>query len=432
MMEDAEAQLASLTHFLYSCPIGLIDFDVAGDIGLINPKAMQMVQAMSSEAMSLNFFKVFERCGPELRNLAQSFTARRGSVCEQKRIFVDGGGTSGKADATVYECTILKLSDARYLATLTDVSRQVAQERQLKQAEVWFSSLVECADDFDVLSLDASGRVDGVSDAYLEKTGLNRTNVVGHMPDLFESNGSDSGGGIAEIMAKARRDGWHLDESWHRSMGKDGRWCQRLVVVQHGDVAAGPDVNPPGYVLVLRPMSGKRFDVTRLRHMLQNDFLTGAYNRAHFYEAAERELKQASRRGTALSVVMLDIDRFKSINDRFGHGIGDDVLKSVASRCQEVVQKEGVFARLGGEEFGVLMQADLEAACRLAEAMRVAIAQTTVSSPMGPLQVTASFGCAQLTGTLRSLHALLNEADTALYKAKRDGRDRVAFQALAA
>lgn len=432
MIDDAEAQLASLTQFLYSCPVGLVDFDAAGEIGLINPKAMQMIQAVAPATPCLNFFKLFERCGPELRNMAQTYPARRGNVCEQKRIFVNSKGGSAQ-DALVFECTMLKLSDARYLATLTDVSRQVAQERQLKQAEVWFSSLVECADDFDVLSLDASGCVDGVSDAYLGKTGLTRADVVGRAPDLFEDNGSDDGdGGIADILAQARRDGWHLDESWHRSMGKDGRWCQRLVVVRHGDPVGGPDGAPPGYVLVLRPMSGKRFDVAKLRHMLQNDFLTGAYNRAYFYEAAERELKQASRRGTALSIVMLDIDRFKSINDKHGHSVGDDVLKVIASVCQGAVQKAGVFARLGGEEFGVLMQADLEAACRLAEAMRTAIATTSVSTPAGDLYVTASFGCAQLTPSLRSLHSLLNEADTALYKAKHEGRDRVAAQRLAA
>lgn len=428
MTEDADAQLASLMQFLYSCPIGLIDFDPNGEIGLINPKAMQMMQTVAPATLCMNVFTLFEHCGPELRNLAQTFAPRRGTVCEQKRIFVHGGHGPGQSDATVFECTMLKLSDARYLATLTDVSRQVAQELQLKQAEVWFSSLVECADDFDVLSLDASGRVDGVSDAYLEKTGLPREGVIGNFPDSFPTEGAgESGGGIAGILDQARRDGWHLDESWHQTMGKDGRWCQRLVVVRHvGDIDAllPPDAST-GYVLVLRPMSGRRFDVARLRHMLQNDFLTGAYNRAYFYEAAERDLKQATRRDTALSLIMLDIDRFKTINDTHGHGVGDEVLKAIASICQATVQKQGIFARLGGEEFGVLMMVDLETSCHMAERMRQAIADTAIATASGAIHVTASFGCSQLTVAMRSLHSLLNDADAELYKAKREGRNRV-------
>ena len=434
MSVDDGDELANLMQFLYTCPVGLVDFDDKGAIGLINPKAMQLMQPLAGTPYVTNFFSAFESFGPELRNMAQSFPARRGTICENRRIVIRGAVDEDGGEATVLDCTLIKLSDARFTATVSDVSRQVAQERRLKQAEVWFSSLVDGAEDFEVLSIDADGLIDGVSDDLLTDVGLSRDEVLGRGLDVLEAPDPDGApSGVADRIALARRDGWHLDEGWQRVKEGDRRWCQRLVVVRHDDGRdMDADRSAPGYVAVLRSTTRQHFDAAQLRRMLQTDHLTSACNRAHFFELAERELRQVVQRKAQLSVVALDVDHFKRVNDTHGHAAGDEVLKAITAACQGVLGPGNTFARLGGEEFAVLLPSDLSGACRVAEALRAAVAALTIQTASGELRITASFGCAGLASGVHSFASLLGEADRALYAAKRGGRNRVETAPVAA
>ncbi|RYC29760.1 diguanylate cyclase [Lichenibacterium minor] len=430
MSSDSDDELSNLMQFLYTCPVGLVDFDASGTIGLMNPKAMQLMQVLTATPHVSNFFSAFERCGPELRNLAQGFTGRRGTVCENRRVFVREGIVDDASGATVLDCTMVKLSDERFIATLSDVSRQVAQERRLRQAEVWFSSLLDGADDFDVLSLDGAGRIDGVKAGLLEETGLPRDAVIGRTLDVFDC--PDADGAASDVVGKialARRDGWYLDEGWRRVKGGERRWCQRLIVVKSDrDRDSGErslERAASGYVAVLRSTTRQTFDAAKLRRLLQTDHLTGACNRAHFFEVAERELRQGPYRGQVLSVVAMDVDHFKRINDTHGHAVGDEVLKAITAACQGVLDPADTFARLGGEEFVAMVATDLAGASAKAEALRARVAALEIPSAAGPLRVTASFGCATVSASVRSMAALLAEADRALYSAKHAGRNRV-------
>ena len=425
----AATKLSGLMQFLYTCPIGLLDFDASGVIGLMNSKAMLLMQPLATTTYVSNFFTAFQSCGPELRNLAQGFEGRRGTVCENRRIFVRGDTAEDAGDALVLDCTMVKLSDERFSATLADVSRQVAQERRLRQAEVWFSSLLDSADAFDVLSLDPEGRIDGVRDDLIEATGLTREAVMGHTLAVFDWPDPDRTiTDVANKVSLARRDGWHLDEGWHRTKGGGRRWCQRLTVVRsdHAMEREGdPDRAVSGFVTVLRSTTRQGFDTTKLRRMLQTDHLTGACNRAHFFEVAERELRRCVQIGNRLSVVALDVDHFKRINDTYGHAVGDEVLKSITVACQGALDSDCTFARLGGEEFVALLATDAAGALAKAEALRMTLADLEIPLKAGMLRVTASFGCSSLSPSARSVATLLAEADKALYTAKHAGRNRV-------
>ena len=189
--------------------------------------------------------------------------------------------------------------------------------------------------------------------------------------------------------------------------------------------ADGDERAPSGYVAVLRSTTKQRFDAAKLRRLLQTDHLTGACNRARFFELAERELRQGTYHGQALSVVAMDVDHFKRVNDTHGHAVGDEVLKAIAVACQGVLGPADTFARLGGEEFVAMVATDLPGALTKAEALRETVARLEIASVAGTVRVTASFGCASLSPSVRSMAALLAEADKALYAAKRAGRNRV-------
>jgi diguanylate cyclase (GGDEF)-like protein/PAS domain S-box-containing protein len=163
----------------------------------------------------------------------------------------------------------------------------------------------------------------------------------------------------------------------------------------------------------------------RLRELAMHDELTGLYNRRHFVELAEAEVARARRTGMPLSLAMLDIDHFKAVNDAFGHPVGDSALKVLARCMRETLRTSDVPARLGGEEFVVLlMDTGLEGAAAVTERLRERVGRAEV--PAGRERVarfTVSGGVAELAPGER-LDGLLARADEALYRAKEDGRDR--------
>lgn len=155
------------------------------------------------------------------------------------------------------------------------------------------------------------------------------------------------------------------------------------------------------------------------------DPLTGVFNRRTFIELAEQELARARRTDTALSLMMLDLDHFKRVNDTYGHLIGDEVLVSFTRLVRECVRRSDLVVRYGGEEFCVLLPATpLVAATALAERIRSATAATTLTSL--PFRVTVSIGLTTYAGGAHTvLGDMLGRADEALYRAKDEGRNRV-------
>jgi diguanylate cyclase (GGDEF)-like protein len=163
----------------------------------------------------------------------------------------------------------------------------------------------------------------------------------------------------------------------------------------------------------------------RLEELVFFDELTGLRNRRAILHELEMLLAGARRHGHQLSVLMLDIDRFKTVNDRHGHRAGDDVLKEVARRLLDRLRREDVAGRLGGDELLVVLpDTGDEGAAVVAESIRAAVASGPVTTAGGPIGVTLSVGSAAWAG--EDLNVLLERADRALYAAKSAGRDQAA------
>lgn len=159
--------------------------------------------------------------------------------------------------------------------------------------------------------------------------------------------------------------------------------------------------------------------------LARTDELTGLHNRRSFNEIFALELSAARRHGYPLSLISIDLDHFKTVNDTFGHSVGDLVLKEFAGLMLKMVREEDVSARWGGEEFIILLAHTAgDAAAAVAERMRSSFAQNPGSA--APLPMTASFGVAQLQDG-EEADALIRRADEALYRAKQEGRNRVVW-----
>jgi diguanylate cyclase (GGDEF)-like protein len=164
-----------------------------------------------------------------------------------------------------------------------------------------------------------------------------------------------------------------------------------------------------------------------LERLAATDPLTGANNRRRFTEQVEVEIARFKRSGVPFSVVALDLDNFKNVNDRYGHHVGDDILKEFVQKCRDAIRPYDSVARVGGEEFMILLpQTLLEAGHVVAERLRIAVERASFASGLErPTAITVSSGVSQSGRDGDTIEAILRVADGRLYRAKNQGRNCV-------
>jgi diguanylate cyclase (GGDEF)-like protein len=165
-----------------------------------------------------------------------------------------------------------------------------------------------------------------------------------------------------------------------------------------------------------------------MRHLASRDSLTQAYSRGHFLQLAENEISRARRHHHPLSLLLMDIDHFKNVNDRHGHSVGDRVLRAASDLFQSQLRRSDLLGRYGGEEFTVLLpETDARGARIVAERIRGALRDSPLRVGSINIEITVSVGGTDLRPEMQDIDAFLAHADAALYRAKDHGRDRVEF-----
>jgi len=179
-------------------------------------------------------------------------------------------------------------------------------------------------------------------------------------------------------------------------------------------------------VWFFRDITARKSDEAALRHLAMHDSLTGVMNRNQFFERAGGELRRAQRYRKPLAMVMLDLDHFKRINDVHGHGAGDAVLTTACQLWMSELRSLDLLARIGGEEFALLMpDSPLTAAQVAAERLRALTSDAVVTFQGQEIRCTVSGGIAMVDPDDSSIEAALHRADLALYRAKKAGRNRL-------
>jgi diguanylate cyclase (GGDEF)-like protein len=165
-----------------------------------------------------------------------------------------------------------------------------------------------------------------------------------------------------------------------------------------------------------------------MHSLAMTDSLTGLYTRRQFFELANLELEQVQRYGGTLSIIMVDIDNFKRVNDTHGHALGDQALQTVATHAQAELRTVDVIGRYGGEEIVILLAStDLQGAWQVAERLRQVLEKANIPNGNGTLRVTVSLGIASYDSDENpDLDTLIDRADQALRQAKQAGKNRVA------
>jgi diguanylate cyclase (GGDEF)-like protein len=180
--------------------------------------------------------------------------------------------------------------------------------------------------------------------------------------------------------------------------------------------------------LLEREIAERRKLEAELRRLATTDALTGVLNRRHLFEVGQQDLIQARDAGNELAVLMVDVDHFKSINDRHGHPVGDTALRQLAARLRTAVRRADHIGRLGGEEFAVVLPGIAPAASLIvAERLRAAVASRPLVRGGVRIPMTVSIGLAMACATDRTFEQVIARADEQLYRAKEGGRNRVCY-----
>jgi diguanylate cyclase (GGDEF)-like protein len=181
---------------------------------------------------------------------------------------------------------------------------------------------------------------------------------------------------------------------------------------------------------ILKFMTGENVEVQyheEIYRLMTVDALTQVFNRRYFNEALQREVNRSKRYGRSLSLIAFDIDHFKRVNDTYGHLTGDNLLRQVAAAVKPRLRREDVFARTGGEEFGILLpEVGLDGARTTADKVRRIVEATPLKHERETIECTVSLGLAALGADETSGEELYRRADERLYEAKQAGRNRIA------
>jgi diguanylate cyclase (GGDEF)-like protein/PAS domain S-box-containing protein len=387
--------------------------------------------ATGEAAWSAELYRIFGRDptdGPALGDAFLGFVDPRDRtrVAGGYERYAAGGGHGAlelsydivRGDGAVRSLHVLGHRDPedadRLTGTVQDVTELRAAEREAQQQRDRAAAIVSAmAEGYALVTMNVEIRE--VNDAMCEITGFARDELVGTRPP-YPFTVPDALGETLRIrdeILEARGGTFEVT-----LMRKGGELFQAEVTSRAAYDAAGEMI---GLVNTLRDVSDRRRQQAELERLASTDDLTGLANRRNLAEALRRETAAARRHGWPVSLIMLDLDHFKAVNDRHGHPTGDDVLVAVAQRLAGTVRAGETLARLGGEEFGWLLpDCDAESAMAVAERARALVGSDPFPG-VGVLTMSAGVSTASQAADDQELY---RAADRALYEAKQTGRNR--------
>lgn len=416
----SDPELERLLRFVYLCPVGVVYAARDGTIDLINPVASAQLMPLAKGGNLENLFSLLEPVFPGLADVVAGYAPESGTISEPRETRLP----RGDGGVLVVAVAVFAIDRQMCAVVLSDITTVVEQARKLHLQDQRLRAVVDSVAEHAIFTLDHEGKIDEWNQSLSRFTRGDAQSVVGQpLGTLFECVPDPLDTGVlmeeALLTGKAKCDAAIRLSSGVRSVV--AALSPLLDQAGHGT----------GFSVVLHDTTTQKANERRLLHLASTDALTGVPNRRAFLEAADHELVRSARYGRALSVLMLDVDHFKNVNDTQGHDVGDAVLVALAERCQRTVREVDLVGRLGGEEFAILApETPLSNAGILAERLRELLSTMEVSTPSGPLRITVSIGVASRAGVPGETFAgILKRADVALYAAKTGGRNRVVLDA---
>ncbi len=307
------------------------------------------------------------------------------------------------------------------VAEVTGSFNEVAE--RLESHNTWLKTVMDHVHE-GIMTINPEGRIESANQAVAKMFGYEVETLVGKNISLLmpESSRQAYAKGFRHYVARSSYKNKMPGRELLLQGGRQDGSCFPLELHVNEVRLAGKLY----FLGAMRDITRRKRRDAELKMLATTDSLTGVRNRRDFLFHGERELARSCRYQQPLAFIMLDIDNFKSINDRYGHPVGDQVLKAVSRCCTDVLRENDIFGRVGGEEFAVaLPQTSLAEAANSAERLRVAVAALVVPLEDGDsVNATISLGVAELEEGASQFDELFKRADSALYRAKENGRNR--------
>jgi diguanylate cyclase (GGDEF)-like protein/PAS domain S-box-containing protein len=397
-------------------PIGMGLFNCDGEYVRVNPELCRILGRSEADLVGRRDQSLThpDDRDADLDAAAEILAGRRHTFQTEKRFLRPDGSVVW----TIANLTFMRGDDGcplMWVGQFQDITARRATEAALRRERDLSQTILDSMSDGVLLTRD--GEIVAVNDALCRLTGFARGELVGAGPPYPFTPPERREEVLAARDRLVATGGGEMELT---VMRKDG---ERFPAALTSAPAVGYDGRTSGFVTALRDISERKRHEQELTRRATRDGLTGLLNRTAFLDRLAAEVASARGRRRPVTLALIDVDRFKSINDRHGHPVGDGVLAEIADRLRTMSRTGDHVARVGGEEFAWLLpDADLDAAHAAAERTRQAI-RASISA--GDAAVTVSIGICALTAD-READELYRLADVALYRAKRAGRDRCA------
>lgn len=396
-------------------PIGLALCNMDGQMIDINHTYADIIGRTTEEARALSYWDLTPAKYKEQEDeqLQQLLTTGRYGPYEKEYIHKDGYlvpvRLSGK---------IIQRGDKQYIwSSVEEISDKVCAENRLRQAAAIFDSTDE-----GIVITDENNRIIMVNSAYTEITGYSEKECLGQNPRLLSSGKHDSA--FYESLWR------HLEDngSWRGEMWNQRKDGTIFPVWQQISSVRGNNNRVTNYISIFSDISELKAVEQQLAHLAHHDELTGLPNRLYFKAQVEQSLQSARRNQHRMALLFLDLDGFKQINDSFGHDVGDQLLKEIATRLKNAIREEDTVARMGGDEFIIILKritnhddASLVASHIVNEVTR------PMHLPQHTLSPSTSIGISIYPDDAESVMGLQKAADHAMYTAKDQGKNTYKF-----
>ncbi len=325
-------------------------------------------------------------------------------------------------DIGINHYVLKPIDHIKLISTIKSCMTSIEQERQIREQLEFFRKLSRAADQGPVANIvtDTEGTIEFVNPGFTRLTGYSFVEAVGKNVRMLKSG--ETPHGEYQRLWETIKSG---EEWWGElcNRKKNGELFWVSASISPITDATGKITN---YLSRLEDITERKQKLETILHMAYYDSLTGLPNRYFFQELLQNALTQAQRHGRMLAVLFLDLDRFKNINDRLGHPVGDQLLQATAQRLKECCSREGdIVARRGGDEFTILLPElkNIHGSVRVAQRIIRAFAQS-YTLPEHELSISASIGISVFPQDGCDSETLIKNADSAMYSAKEEGRDR--------
>lgn len=429
--EALQRQTSVLRLILDSMSEGVIVCDADAELLLVNPSAERMLKldeplTRLAQLRAAEANEADDRSGPPAglpvwhhHPLARALQGHRLSNYELS-LYDRNRGLA----VTLSHSSAPLLDTAGDVIGAVDVFRDVTDSRralqELQRAEEHFRLLVEGTTDYAIFMLDCDGLIVSWNPGAERILGFHKDEILGRSFSTFFTVEDQGRGEPMRKLRQAASDGRSEEDSWR--VRKDGQrfWCTGVLGALHE--ASG---KVKGFVEIMRDNTERRLAEQNVFFLANHDPLTGLANRARFLEKLHEALLNADRDDSGCAVVLVDLDRFKSVNDSLGHHAGDQLLKTTAQRLLKCVRETDTVARLGGDEFVVILTRikSHEAVELIAENVLRELAMPCEADG-ATINSGASIGIAFYPEDGNEVSDLLQKADLAMYRAKATGRNR--------